>query len=268
MVDSSPHDRAHDYGYLIRRWRGAARRAGLKMTTYATAGGYDLVYLQSTRPPDTAAAIYLSAGIHGDEAGATEGLRNWVEKEGAALRDLNLLIFPCLNPWGLVNNTRLDAKGRDLNRGYRLARIPQLAAQMRILAGRRFHLALTLHEDYDARGNYLYEVVSRRPYWGEKILAAESRIPVDPRRRIDDRSARKGVLRARLTPDLMPGWPEAFVLHFTYAERTLTIETPSEFSIGERAAAQQRMIARAVRLVRKEAAELRKKSPPDRGRGG
>src|SRR3712207_8217480 len=32
------------------------------------------------------------------------------------LRTLPLLIFPCLNPWGLVNNTRADAEGRDLNR--------------------------------------------------------------------------------------------------------------------------------------------------------
>lgn len=259
MGTAAIHDRAHDYVFLIRRWRKLARRSGLQMTKYAEAGGYDLFYLESARRKAEVATIYLSAGIHGDEAGATEGLLAWAEKEAEQISALNLLIFPCLNPWGLVNNSRYDVKGRDLNRGYRFARIPQLAAQMRILAGRQFHLAATLHEDYDAQGNYIYEVPSRRPYWGEQILAAEKRIPVDTRRRIEGRPARGGVLRSRITPDLRSDWPEAFILHFTAADRTLTIETPSEFSMKDRVAAQQRMIACAVWLARNEARTLRKK---------
>lgn len=257
---SVTHDDAHDYAFLIRRWRKLARCAGLKMVKYAEAGGYELFYLESADPLETAPAIYLSAGIHGDEAGATEGLWSWAEKEADRIRSLNVLIFPCLNPWGLVNNSRFDADGRDLNRGYRLNHVPQLAAQMQVMAGRRFHLALTLHEDYDGRGNYVYEIASRRPYWGEQILAAEKRIPVDRRRSIDGRPARAGVLRTKLTPDLMPDWPEAFVLHFSYAERTLTLETPSELSIAMRARAHQKMVARAVQLVRLEAKAMRKKS--------
>jgi len=250
---SAIHDRAHDYAFLIRRWRKLARRAGLRMVKYAEAGGYELFYLESIQPEEAAPAIYLSAGIHGDEAGATEGLWAWAEKDPDRIRSLNLMIFPCLNPWGLVNNSRFDAEGRDLNRGYRLDKVPQLAAQVRVMVGRRFHLALTLHEDYDGRGNYVYEVASRRPYWGEQILAAEKRIPVDRRRRIDGRPARAGVLRSKPTLDLRPDWPEAFVLHFSSADRTFTLETPSEFSIPERAGAHQKMIARAVQLARKEA---------------
>lgn len=250
---SAIHDDAHDYAFLIRRWRKLARRAGLRMVKYAEAGGYELFYLESVDPLDTAPSIYLSAGIHGDEAGATEGLWSWAEKAADRIRTLNLLIFPCLNPWGLVNNSRFDAEGRDLNRGYRLNQVPQLAAQMEVMEGRRFHLALTLHEDYDGRGNYVYEIASRRPYWGEQILAAEKRIPVDRRRSIDGRPARAGVLRTKLTSELMPDWPEAFVLYFSYAERTLTLETPSEFSISARARAHQKMIARAVKLARAEA---------------
>ncbi len=248
------HGRAHDYAHLIRRWRGLARRARLKIVNFAEAGGYELFYLENRIPPaaDSAPALCFSAGIHGDEVGATEGLLEWAEKHEALLANLKVVIFPCLNPWGIVNNNRLDAEGRDLNRDFRLGRIPQVAAQMRVLAGRRFDLALTLHEDYDAQGMYLYEVVSRKPYWGEMLLEAEKQIPPDPRGRIEGRVARAGVMRAKITPDSMSDWPEAIFLHFQHAERTFTLESPSEFSLDHRAAALRKMISRAVALCREE----------------
>lgn len=261
MVKGEWHGRAHDYVFLIQRWRKLARRAGLRMIKYAEAGGYELFYLESIQPENGAPAIYLSAGIHGDEAGATEGLWAWAETNAERIRGLKMMIFPCLNPWGLVNNSRFDAEGRDLNRAYRYDKVSQLAAQLRRMEGRRFQLALTLHEDYDGQGNYIYEVSARRPYWGEQILAAEKHIPVDRRRRIDGRPARAGVLRTKLSPDLMPDWPEAFALHFSYADRTLTLETPSEFSISARAQAHRKMIARAVELAKAEAKTMRRFDP-------
>lgn len=246
------HDRAHDYAHLIRRWRGVARWAGLKMAKFAKAGGYDLFFLESTRAGKNAPSFYFSAGIHGDEVGATEGLLKWAEKSVPLLRGVNVLIFPCLNPWGVMNNCRLDAEGRDLNRGFR-GNIPQIAAQMRVMKGRRFDLALALHEDYDARGMYIYEVPSCAEHWGEAMLkAASRRIPGDPRRKIEGRSARAGIVRRAIRPEVMPDWPEAFVLHFHHASRTFTIETPSEFFLDDRVDAQVAVISKAVALCRKE----------------
>ncbi len=251
-------DRAHDYSYVIRRWRALARRAGLTMASFAKAGGYDVFSLESTRATEKAPAVYFSAGIHGDEPASTEGLLLWAEKNAALLREINVLIFPCLNPWGLVSNSRLDFDGRDLNRGYN-AEIPQIVAQMRLLTGRRFDLALTLHEDYDARGLYIYEVPSRPRYWAEAMLqAAAKNIPTDPRKKIEGRSARAGVVRRSITPDLMPDWPEAFVLHFHHAARTFTVETPSEFCLDDRVAAQVAVIAKAVSLCCAEFRATRK----------
>ena len=241
-------DRAHDYAHLIRRWRALARRTGLTMTSFAKASGYDVFSLESARAGDGAPAIYFSAGIHGDEVASTEGLLQWAEKNSSLLREVNVLICPCLNPWGLAGNCRLDSEGRDLNRGYN-ADIPQILAQMRLLAGRRFDLALTLHEDYDARGLYIYEVPSRPRHWAETMLkAAAGIIPADPRKKIEGRSARAGVVRRSITPELMPDWPEAFVLHFHHAARTFTVETPSEYSLDDRAAAQVAVISKAVAL--------------------
>jgi succinylglutamate desuccinylase len=100
------HDRAHDYQYLMRRWRSVAAAADLRLKKYSEAGGVNLYCLASRRKKTDAPSIYLSAGIHGDEAAATEGLVEWAQANIGALRTLNALVFPCLNPWGLVNNSR------------------------------------------------------------------------------------------------------------------------------------------------------------------
>ncbi len=97
--------RAHDYLYLARRWQSLARRAGLSCEPFVTADKYELLYIRSPAL-ETAGGIYLSAGIHGDEAASTEGLYLWAELNLKYLRRLPLFLLPCLNPWGLVHNRR------------------------------------------------------------------------------------------------------------------------------------------------------------------
>ncbi len=242
------HDRPHDYKHLIRRWRRMAKAGGLKVIKYAEAGGYDLIALESARKKD-APAIYISAGIHGDEAASTEGLISWAEKNPDRLADRNFLIFPCLNPWGLVSNCRLDADGRDLNRSFHDDSVPQVAAHRRLLGKRRFDLALTLHEDYDALGFYVYEVPGPKPYWGEHLARVVSRhLPIDSRRKIEGRAAKGGIVRRAITPKLMSAWPEAFILYFAHCNRVFTPETPSEFHFDDRVAAQAAVLEKAVAL--------------------
>ncbi len=243
------HPRAHDYGFLIRRWRTAARKRGLRFVPYASASGYELFYAITRRPAAGRPWIYLSAGIHGDEPATTEACLEWVTSTGLPRDDINLMVFPCLNPWGLVNNRRDDAEGRDLNRTYHDDAVPQTAAHKAALGKLRFDLALALHEDYDARGVYIYETRGPAPYLAEELLSAASRhLPIDPRRSIEGRSSRAGVIRRTITRDMMPEHPEAFVLFFHHTERALTLETPSEAHIDARVAGHVAMIERAVQL--------------------
>ncbi len=247
------HDRAHDYRFLMRRWREVAALADLRIKKYSEAGGCKLYCIVSRLKRAEAPSIYLSAGIHGDEAAATEGLVEWAQANTDALRLLNVLIFPCLNPWGLVNNSRRDPDGRDLNRSFHTSAVPQIAAQIQWLTGCAFDLALNLHEDYDAIGLYIYELQRVKPFWAELLLEAGAQyIPPDPRKKIEGRAARAGVVRRIITPDLMPEWPEAFVLYFQNAVRIFTVETPSEFHLDDRVNAQIAMISKAVELCREE----------------
>lgn len=243
----SHHHRAHDYNRLVQSWRKIARAGRLRMEAFSQCGGFPLFFLKPLRPAPDVPSIYFSAGIHGDEAAATEGLLLWAEQNPDILRQIRPLIFPCLNPWGLVHNNRLDPQGRDLNRCYGKRKPPQICDQIRVIGKRRFDLALTLHEDYDAHGVYIYEVAAKKPYWAEKLLAAAtSHLPADPRTRIEGRPARNGIVRRKISPGLMPDWPEAFLLHFHHACRTFTIETPSEMDISRRVAAHVAVLETAV----------------------
>ena len=243
-------NRSHDYPWLIRRWKAVCREAGLHMTPFAQAADYELYTLRSRRPSPTAPAIYISAGIHGDEPAATEGLLAWAQKNATLLRHLDLTIFPCLNPWGLVNNCRLDSKGRDLNRCYHRRDIPQITAQRRLLKGRHFRLALNLHEDYDAWGTYIYEVHGPQPFLGESLIASvASHLPYDTRKTIEGRRTKAGLIRAKIDRATLPGLPEALYLHGQHADRTFTIETPSEFHIDDRITVQVATIESAIALT-------------------
>lgn len=234
-------DRARDYRLLLERWVGVCgRESGLMAGVFAEADGYPLLVVESETAEPSKPSLYISAGIHGDEPAPVEALIRWAEESCGKLRLWNLTIFPCLNPWGLERNIRFDAEGRDLNRCYNSRKVPRIVAQRAVLQGRRFDLALCLHEDYDARGFYLYEIATGRGGIGEAILSRiDGPIGPDGRRSIDGHSARGGVIRRRITPELLPGHPEAFLLHFHHAAKSLTFETPSEAALPDRVMAQK-----------------------------
>ena len=244
------HARSHDYTLLVKRWRAAAPKAGLTLEVFAEADGLPVLHLFSKKFLPGAPSVYLSAGIHGDEPASTEALLAWIERNHSLARGLNLRIFPCLNPWGLVHNKRTDAEGRDLNRCYRDCSQPVVAEHRGLVQKTNYDLALILHEDYDAQGAYLYETSPAKPHWGERIIAAMARhIPPDPRRRIDTSRAKDGIIRRRITTNTMPDWPEAFLLHFHGTKRVFTIETASEFHIDTRVEAHVAAIDTAIALI-------------------
>lgn len=248
--------RAHDYTYLTERWRAVARRNGLVMRGFAAAGNYPLYTVRTPALPRTG-GIYLSAGIHGDEAGSTEALIIWAEENEALLRRQPVFIVPCLNPWGLVNNTRTDAKGRDLNRSFRRSTAREIVALKRLLKPFRFAAALMLHEDYDGQGIYIYEFEGKQPYWGEALLRkASPYVPIEGRAMIEGREALKGMVRRKIDMAVFReiGLPEAVYFHLRHCDRVFTIETPSEFGLDRRVRAQVAVIDECVRRARLESA--------------
>jgi protein MpaA len=196
--------------------------------------------------------VYLSAGIHGDEPAATEGLYEWAELHSPTLPELSVMIFPCLNPWGLLSNRRTDSDNRDPNRCYHLNELTRIGAQKDLIQGHSFRLAMCLHEDYDARGVYLYEAYNRLPRRGRELLAAAANyVPIDECRILEARGFDVlWMIARRINFTKFRIMTEGMYLALHRSERTITTETPSEYDLGQRIRAQIAMVQRAIELNR------------------
>jgi protein MpaA len=240
--------RVHDYLFLSKRWQNLARKAGLKRLLYCAAEEFEL-FCYISPALGSSNGIYLSAGIHGDEPAATEGLYQWAELHRSVLREIPVMIFPCLNPWGLVHNRRTDSENRDLNRCYHLDDIERINAQIELLRDRRFRLAMCLHEDYDAQGVYLYEIRKKLTTFGPELLAAAGYyVPIDARLTIEGRRADQGWIARKINLKKFPILAEGIYLAVNHSERTITTETPSEYDLAPRIQAHIAMIQRAIEL--------------------
>ena len=229
----------HDYDELVSRWRSLLESVDLRMEVLVEDSGFESYVVENrTDPAET--PVYISTGVHGDECGPVWGLLDWAEARREQLRTIPFLLFPCLNPHGFVENRRLDHQGRDLNRCFEDNRIPVIAAWEKRVRGMRFSKSLNLHEDYDGRGIYLYEL-SKIPGLGEAILArCQSIIPRDERRIIDGQPFEKGMavreerdIRHVVENDL-GGYPEGIQLYLYHCDNTVTFETPSEWDLPTR----------------------------------
>lgn len=241
--------RAHDYAFLVERWRAVAAAAGTRLKEIARADAARVFCLR-TPALKKEGGVYISAGIHGDEPASSEALITWAEENIDRFPSIPLFLFPCLNPWGLVNNRRDDASGTDLNRVFHTDTSAVISGLKRAIAGYRFTLALSLHEDFDGQGLYLYEVKRERPFWGEDLLeAARPIMPIEGRARVDGRKANGGLIRRRIDAKRFGkiGYPESVWLHLHHACRALTIETPSEFALEQRVRAHLAIIEECVR---------------------
>lgn len=252
---------AHDYGALLEQWRNLIEPCCLSETTLSDQGGHPVVAYQTEAYDPAAKAgvtknVYLCAGVHGDEPAGAWGLLEWAEDRGESLREVPALIVPCLNPWGMIYNRRHDSRDRDLNRAFHETDIPVIRAWHELVGGAAFRIALHLHEDYDARGIYLYELTRPGLDAGEPALrACEEIIPREPRAEIDGSPFENGLLRRAddiervVAEELDGGYPEAIWVFLKHAHAALTFETPSEYSLWRRVAAQRRFIETVLEIA-------------------
>ena len=109
-------------------------------------------------PAQAARRVYISAGIHGDEPAGPLALLRLVRADHWP-DQCEFLLCPALNPYGLAHNQRVNRDGLDLNRQYLKPVAPEVVSHCAWLTEQgRFDLALCLHEDWEAKGFYLYEL--------------------------------------------------------------------------------------------------------------
>ena len=236
---------------LARRFEAAGAAAGFRVGRFGEIEGCPLLAL-TKRAPGPRPRVYLSAGIHGDEPAPPLALLSLIE-QGAFDGRATWFVCPLLNPAGLARGTRENADGLDLNRGYREAQALEIQAHVDWLRRQpNFDLTLCLHEDWESKGFYLYELdTAGRTSCAEGILGAVGAVcPVDPSETIDGRPARAGVIRPAGDPLLRERWPESIYLR-THHHSGLhyTLESPSSFPLEQRIRALGTAVTAALSLA-------------------
>lgn len=227
-----------DIDAVLRDVQQAAARFGWQEEPLAVSEMFCLATLRRG-PASPRKRIYLSTGIHGDEPAGPLAIRQLL-REDRWPEDHACWICPCLNPDGFRLNRREDQSGADLNRDYRHRRTPAIRAHTAWLERQpAFDLALCLHEDWEARGFYLYEVnPDHQPSLAERIIERVAPVcPIDGSPVIEDREARDGIIRPSLDPASRPEWPEALYLIQHKTRLSYTLEAPSDWPLPTRAAA-------------------------------
>ncbi len=223
-----------------------------------TASGPRPWFQRSAKTGPGAPAIYLSAGIHGDEISGPLALLEMLRRPEFFAR-FDVALFPILNPNGLAKNLRHNDDGIDLNRDYRNSKSSEIVSHIQALETLgRFDAALMLHEDFEGIGAYLYELNDGlRPTLGADMIAAMGRhVPIDLRPEIEEVRATGGVLQradliAKLGPiEDRPEWPEAIYLSHHHTRVSYTTETPKPFPIAARVAAQIAAVQTVLEALR------------------
>ena len=229
---------AHDVRWLTKQWQKLARQCGAHFHTISTSGNLQIpVFRTPAFEINSDKGIYISAGIHGDEVAPIVALLVWAERLLIELPHIPLLLFPILNPWGVLENSRRDAEGMDLNRIWHDAQHPLRQLIDYEIGDHRFDSMVTLHEDYDAQGIYLYEPLKKGQVGiGPQLLeAASALIPLEPRKNIEGRKVSfPGVIQRSSIPKILTqAMPEALYFHQLFRDkpRIFTFETPSEWDL-------------------------------------
>ncbi len=207
--------------------------------------------LMAWERPGDGPRVYLSSGIHGDEPAGPLALLDLMSG-GFFTPERHWLVCPALNPTGLAAGLRENAAGIDLNRDYLLRHTREVTAHAAWLEAReRPALFLSLHEDWEANGFYLYEInlATDEPRRARDIIAAVGPwFPPDPGPDIDGHASREpGWIFHAAEADVPGGWPEAIFLAHQRCPLSFTFETPTHAPLISRVAAHRAAVRAACR---------------------
>jgi len=253
------------YDELAAAWR-ALRPLGVRVREVACFGAPRTV-LCADIGDSVSPTVSVTAGMHGDEPATPWALLSMV-RDGLLDSRFAYRLWPCVNPSGYEAGTRTNAEGQDVNRGFsRGGTTPEARAIFTANRDRRFVLALDLHEDFEADGSYVYELLraGAAPRFSASIVAAldDAGLPVQTFTDDFDLGAPAGfnaadvyrLVRGAALVDYeaelraFPGLPSSLALMYRGTPAALTFESPRPRPWDERIAAHRVAVTTALSLV-------------------
>ena len=115
---------------------------------------YPLLAIRSRDWNDSLPIVLVTGGVHGYETSGVHGALRFVERHAAGYAGrVNLLVAPCVSPWGYERVHRWNLHAIDPNRSFRDdSPAQESAALMRLVAPIRAHVLvhIDLHETTDS----------------------------------------------------------------------------------------------------------------------
>lgn len=237
-----------DPGEFLTRFRDAAGARGFREELMGYRGDFPLLAF-TRRSMGVHPRVYISSGIHGDEPAPPEVVLNLLEENYFDDR-ANWFLVPMLNPTGFREVKRETTEGIDLNRDYLKPVSVEVSGHVSWLQKQpRFDLTLCLHEDWEAKGFYLYELsrALNRERARSIRAAAGKCIAIEPGTEIDGRPIdEEAIIRPESDPALRDSWPEAIYLFKHHTHLSYTMETPSGIEMPSRIAAMRAAVISAI----------------------
>ena len=215
-----------DIERVVEEMEKAADDHGWKIEVFHKTAAWRLVAF-TRRVPHSTRRVYVSTGIHGEE-------NRWPS-------NTDIWLCPCLNPTGFPKNRRENDDGVDLNREYRNPKAEETRAHVAWLDKQpNFDITISLHEDWESEGFYVYELnPDDKPSFSKAIISRVAEVcPIDMSPEIEGRPASGGVIRPAMDPRGRPQWPESFYLLTKKTRLAYTTEAPSDFQLITRVAAE------------------------------
>ena len=249
-----------DVSTTLQRLSRAAHYHGFTTEALVEQSG-TIVPIFSRRPDrPSSPRVYISTGVHGDEPAGPLAILDLLETEQFS-PDIDWTLFPMLNPAGLRLNQRENHQGIDLNRDYKTRESKEVQAHTDYIEeSEPWDLALSVHEDWESEGFYLYDLPTELTTgWSRTVIENVGRVcPIDFGNEIDEMKAQGGVISPDLDsvvddPKLAGHWPEPIYLHMTRKIRgTFTFEAPSCYDLPTRIGALNTAILSSIDLLRSQ----------------
>lgn len=221
-----------DYSDLIRR----LCQIDLPHRIIGSVNDNPIYFFQIESQSSNPKLMLITGGVHGDEPAGVEAAINFLARDNSELlTHFSFVVVPCINPDGYIHDTRENRENIDINRSFETDEVMEAAIVKDAIRDMQFTLTIDFHEDYEAKGFYLYEGIRNEQYLGPKIAKVVKSIgPIDPEDSGEETVAiAQGVYKVASEWGLQGLAP--YLLH-KHSEHVIITETPTVWNLEQRVA--------------------------------